>query len=189
MYAYLTTDTVRITGIEKSEVFCKYAQNNIQVNSLQHRMQVQHGDISPLIAAAREQYDIVMTNPPYAQHHTGTQSKNPLKHIAHTETTVDICQWLQFCWQSVKTKGRITMIHKTDRLPHILQCLSDKKAGVKILPIITKAGENTSRILIHITKGVNSSFTLKPPLTVYKNGVYTPHAEKILSGTQHIVWE
>ena len=178
IYAHMTSDTVYIQGIEKSDVFYQYAQNNVCANGWQNRMYIQQSDIVDLIPTAQEKYDLIMTNPPYDQSHTGTPSKNPLKHIAHTETTVNLCQWIHFCLQSVKTRGIITMIHKTDRLPHILHCVSDKKVGIKIRPIITKHGEKSSRILVHICKGINTPFILHPPITIYKNGIYTETAKK-----------
>ena len=80
------------------------------------------------------------------------------------------------------------MIHKVDRLPHILQCLSDYKVGIKVIPIITKHGQDASRVLVYMKKSVQSPFMLKPALVISKHGKYTHIAQKILNGEQAIMW-
>ena len=184
IYAHCTPDSIYVDSIEKSETFVKFAKDNIQQNGFNHRMQAICADIATFKPI--EKYAVVMTNPPYKVD-TSTPPKNPLKYIAHVETTVCLTHWIQFCLKSVIQRGVITMIHKTDRLPHIIQALGDTVVGLKVLPIITKAGIPPSRVIVHIKKGSKSPFVMYPPLTIYKNGVLTKTATKILNGQQNII--
>lgn len=184
IYAHRTPDCVLVDSVEKSEIFAKFATDNIKQNGYSHRMRVICADIATI--QPTEKYTVVMTNPPY-EINTSTPPQNPLKYIALVETTVKLADWIQFCIKSVKSNGIITMIHKMERLPDIIQALGYIKLSLKALPIITKAGTPPNRVLIHITKGGKSPFIMHPPLIIYENGTLTATATKILNGKQDII--
>lgn len=188
VYASLTGDTVHIMGVEKTDIYVTFARKNIQDNGFKNRMNIVHTDISHMQNIA-DMYDVVMTNPPYEPAHVSTPSYNPLKKVAHMESTADLQTWIRFCIKAVKPRKAVVMIHKMSRLADIVHILHPMRVGIKVRPIITKAGDNPTRVLIHITKNTNTPFVMYPPLVIYDGGTYTDTANAILHGKAHILWD
>lgn len=167
---------LRMTGVELQSEMADFARAGVTLNGLQSSAEVITGNIATAGAGA---FDIVMTNPPFAA--DGTPPPNPSLARAHMEGDIGLAAWTRFCLAALKSKGRLVMIHKADRLSEILAALSGRAGDIRILPIHSKAGQPARRIIVDAGKDRRSPDTLLPGLVLHEeSGAYTPAAEAVL---------
>ncbi len=96
-------------------------------NGASRRVRFFTGDLmTPPIRLAPASFDHVMANPPYMAQGTVRQSPHPQKAAATVESTADLDDWVRFCVLMVRHKGVVTMIHRADRLVHVLEAFSGR---------------------------------------------------------------
>lgn len=124
-------------------------------------------------------FDIVVTNPPYAER--DLPSPNPGKALAHNHTDFDLQHWLDFCLKMTKPQGKIYLINRVEALPKICLYLHNKADNITILPVYSKYGQQAKRILVSAQKDSKAPCRILPPfITHLENGEYSSEAQKIL---------
>lgn len=136
----------QITGIDISDDMLDACQKNIDLNNKQ--IKLLNEDITKW--STPENYDLVITNPPYFR---GT----PAQHNAHHNA--DIRQWTKKSLARVKPNGYFCTIIDARLADCVIAVLSDKHMGdVKILPLFSE--KNTAeRILLRAKKCVQTGAT------------------------------
>ena len=170
-------------GIEREPELAGLARFNVEANGLSERIQIITGDVFSAEAPLKTHgFDHVVTNPPFVSV-SSTSAKGMLKRRAHQEEDSDSLEkWLTFCLKRTKTKGRLTLIHRTDRLDHIICALKGRLGEVTLIPLWSKADRPSKRFILTGRKEVKAPLTLHPGLMVHTlDGTYTPQAEAILS--------
>ena len=173
---------VCLTGLEREPLLVHVAQENARHNGFSKKICFVQGDVfHKKLALVPQSFDHVITNPPFIEAGQ-TRSQSPLKARAyHSEEDKELKDWLRACLKYLKPRGTLTVIHRADRLDHLLQGLKGRVGDLKILPITSKAGQVAKRILITGRKDVGNPCILFPPFLVHeKEGLYTPEAAKIL---------
>jgi tRNA1(Val) A37 N6-methylase TrmN6 len=96
----------------------------------------------------------------------------------------DLSLWIEYAFRHLKPHGTLTLIHRADALALILAELSAQPAGaVKILPIVSRAGESAKRVIVSAIKDRKSPLELLSPLVVHKaDGGYEDICQAILNG-------
>ena len=61
-----------------------------------------------------------------------------------------------------------TIIVGTERLPDIINEATNYFGNIRVKPISSRINENSNRVIIQMTKGVNGVFSLQPPLIVHQ---------------------
>ena len=184
-YQRLNNDKINIIGIEKSSDFAKYYNENIVANNFENNFTVINDDLLN-VDLKKVSFDLVITNPPFEKDDT-YKSDNELKNIANIESTVNLESWLKFASDVIKPNGHIALIHKMERLDEILHHLHNRFGGVRILPIITKAGTQAKRVIVIAIKDSKAPLKMCDPL-ILSDGEkqYTDFTNKVLYGDMEI---
>lgn len=165
-----------LTGLERQAVLAGYAQDGLALNGLTASARIVTGDLAQRATGA---FDIVMTNPPFAD--SGTPPPDDSRAAAHMESDIDLAGWIGHCLAVLKPKGRLVMIHRADRLSDILSALAKRAGDIHIRPVYGKAGQPARRVIVDAGKDRRTPDTLLPGLVLHEDdGAYTRAAEAIL---------
>jgi tRNA1(Val) A37 N6-methylase TrmN6 len=134
-------------------------------------------------AVADQSFDAVATNPPYAQELRGRRTPVALKRAAHAMEGGDLPDWLRCAARLLKDGGRLTLIHRADRIAEVLAALPSRLGGVAIRPVAPTADAAATRILIGAVAGSRAASRLLAPLVLHDaSGRFTPEAEALHRG-------
>jgi tRNA1(Val) A37 N6-methylase TrmN6 len=100
--------------------------------------------------------------------------------------------WTRFLLAAVKDGGRITMIHRADRLADILALLGEKAGSFRIRPVQPFADAPAKRVLVQARRGGKAPLVLLPALVLHARGAeakHTAEAEAILRGEAGLGWD
>ena len=175
---------VFVTGLEIMEETVDVAKLNAKENNLKVNFCPVLGsiaDVPPKIK--KNSFDLVLSNPPFSASGTSNFSSNIQKKVAHVETGTNIEMWIKAAAAALKHKGTISLIHRADRLDHLLCALRPYFGEIIIHPLWPKPGRKANRILIKAKKGSKAPTILTTGTIIHMdNGSYTPEIESILRG-------
>lgn len=170
---------LHVTGLELQPQHADFARAGLALNGLETSAQVLTGDLANVAHGA---YDIVMTNPPFAD--GGTPPPDASLALAHMEGELDLASWLRQCLAALKPKGRLVVIHRADRLSDILGALHARAGDIRILPIHAKAGQPARRVIVDAGKDRRTPDTVLPGFILHgADGAFTTAADAVLRGT------
>ena len=175
---------VFVTGLEIMKDTVDVAKLNAEENNFKLNFRPMLGSIAdtpPTIET--NSFDLVLSNPPYAVNGTTSFSSNIQKKIAHVETNTNIEMWIKVAAAALKNKGIISLIHRADRLDHLLSALRPYFGEIIIHPLWPKSGYKANRVLIKATKGSRAPTILTAGSTIHMDdGSYTPEIDSVLRG-------
>ena len=117
-----------MTGVERDAELAALACSNVAINGLNGRIAVVECALEDYAGA----FDQVMTNPPFHESDTHTRSPQLTKASAHGETALDLAGWIEASARLLKPGGRLTLIHRADRLGDILQAFEGRFGAAAI---------------------------------------------------------
>jgi tRNA1(Val) A37 N6-methylase TrmN6 len=174
---------LNLTGLERQALLAEYAQAGVALNGLAASARIVTGDLAQ---RATGPFDIVMTNPPFAD--SGTPPPDGSRAGAHMESDIDLRGWIGHCLAVLKPKGRLVLIHRAERLSDILSALADRAGDIHIRPIYGKTGQPARRVIVDAGKDRCTPDTLLPGLVLHADdGAYTPAADAILRAGQALL--
>ncbi|GJL97554.1 MAG: methyltransferase [Hyphobacterium sp.] len=163
------------------------AQSNIAANGWTDRIGVCPGDVADFAGASA--MDQVFFNPPFFDDASVLASPSEGKRRAYLAGNTPLESWLKRANQVLKPKGRLTLIHRADRLDDILVMSRKWFGDVVVKPIAPYADQSAKRVLVSARKGVKGRLTLLSPLVLHDGSdrQYTEEAEAVLRGSDRIV--
>ena len=172
----------RVVGIEADQYLAALASENVTANRLGRRVRLLPGDIlAPPMTLKPGTYDHVMANPPHLKAERSRASPLARRRKAHIEGPADLAAWVRFGLAMARRGGRITMIHRADRLDELLTCLSEGAGALVIFPLWPKQGQPAKRVIVQARKGIATPLRLAPGLVLHDaDGGYTLHARAVL---------
>ena len=174
-------DGCRVTGLEVQPELAALARENAAENGFAGRVEIVTGDLlDPPDGIAGGSFDAVIANPPYLP---AGQSAPPdgSKAIANQEGEAALESWVRFAGRVLKHKGRLTMIHRADRLDGLCAALYPAFGDMRLLPLWPRVGAGARRVIVQARKGVRSPAALLPGLVLHEeDGRFTAEAEAIL---------
>ena len=173
---------VQCIGIDAQNPLIDLARENASANGLQDRAQFVRGDIlDPALALYAAPADQVIVNPPYLARGRATVSENPIKALANVEGDADLDAWVKAAARAVRPGGRVTFIHRVDRLPELLSAFAARFGGVVTLPLHPKENAPAHRVIVSGRLGQRDPATLLPGLILHQaDGAFTAAAQRIL---------
>lgn len=167
------------TGLEIQPELADLARRGAVLNGV--ALEVLEGDLLALPPGLRpRQFDHVLTNPPFGEVGRGTPSPSGQRERAHA-TAAGIGGWLDACLRRVAPRGRLTLVHRADRLDHILASLAGRLGGIVVHPFWPAVGEPARRIVVRGRKGSRAPLRLAPGLILHgPDGRFTAEAEAVL---------
>jgi tRNA1(Val) A37 N6-methylase TrmN6 len=167
------------------------ARANILANRWQSRARVVEADLladfkaREAMGLTKADADLVITNPPYLAEGKTRPSPDSHRQRAHTMPEGGLERWLVACHAMLKPHGALSLIHRADALPEILEALEGRFGGVSILPVYPHQGAPATRILIAAIKGSRAPLTLLTGLVLHEpDGGFTPRVEAIHRGDE-----
>jgi tRNA1(Val) A37 N6-methylase TrmN6 len=171
-YAEMARKSAGLTGVEKQINFITTDLNTL-----------------PKFGNFRE-FDHVMTNPPYIAAGRGRMPPDKSKARATVESHVALEQWISRCIKMTRSRGIFTIIHRADRLEHIMASITGVLGNIIVFPLWPShisRNKNKSisanRVIISGRKGVKSPGVLSSGIALHEGqgGEYTKEALSILA--------
>jgi tRNA1(Val) A37 N6-methylase TrmN6 len=172
---------LRVDGLELQPVLAALADQNARLNGVADRFAVHRGDAAEGHPALPEgSFDAVLSNPPHLAAGTGWPTAHPGRSLAHLESSLELAGWIGRALAWLRPRGRLTLVHRADRLGALLAALQRGAGGVRIFPLWPRAGQPAKRVLLAAVKGSRAPARLLPGLVLHRGAAYTAEAEAIL---------
>lgn len=172
----------RVTGLERDPDLVALARTNAAANGMTERFCVCRGDLLARPGPLRPgTFDHVMTNPPYHPGHAATAPETSTKRSAHL-ADADLADWVAACLRYLRPNGRLTLIHRADRLDWIVAALAGRAGDMTLCPLWpTAAAAAAKRIIVAARKSSRGPARLFRGLVLHEaDGRFTPQAEAVL---------
>lgn len=174
---------VLVTGLELQPELAGLARANAEANGFAGRLEVVEGCLTDPPSLIRGQgFDHVITNPPWYEPGTIRAPAAKTKAVGHMEGDADLATWIRVAVKFLKPKGRLSMIHRADRLGDILAVLNTCRVGeIRVFPLFARPGKPAIRVIIMARRDAKTPLEVLPGLILHEeDGGYTPMAENVL---------
>lgn len=178
-----TRSEARIALIEQDPLLVTLCRENVALNGLEHRVNVIEADVMSGASASRADNglagiaDAVVTNPPFLDAARIRASTDRRRAAAHVLPNGGLGGWLRACAGLLRSKGRLALIHRADRLDDCLRTLSADFGGVGLRIVHPRAQAPAIRVVLTAVKGSRAPLTIQPPLVLHNpDGSFTQEA-------------
>ena len=177
----------QIIQVELQERLADMNQRSILLNELEKQVSVIQDDLANLANhVGLSKVDLMLCNPPYFKVDEGS-NLNESEHylLARHEIATNLDAICQVAQQTLKTNGRLAMVHRPDRFFDILDTLRRYKLAPKRIQFVyPKPGKEANMLLVEaIRDGSLSGLKILPPLFVHQdNGDYTEAIRELYYG-------
>ena len=173
-------ETARFMGVERDALAAELARENVMMNRLTDRVRIAHGDITALGPEVRA--DQVFFNPPFFDDPSALRPPKPEKRGAWLSGEAPLPDWIRAAARVLTAKGRLTLIHRADRLADILAALEKSFGSVAIRPVLPRADQPAKRVLVTARIGGRAPLVLHAPFVLHEGETHSPAAEAVLRG-------
>ena len=184
LQAAVRSPGTEFTGVERAAAPVAWAQESIRLNAMEPRVQAITGDVGAGFAPLRlEPFDVAFSNPPFFDDATALRAPHPDKREAWMAEG-GLRSWTRFLLKAVKEGGRITVIHRADRLGDLLALLGETAGSFRVRPVHPFADEPAKRVLVRAVKTGRAPLVLLPPLVLQERetGKWRPEIDALLRG-------
>jgi len=160
------------TGLEIQEESVDMARRSVQLNQLEERISIIHGDIKEARHILEPAFfDVIITNPPYMLPDQGFKNANDQKTIARHEIRCTIDDILRTSMELLlDRKGRFYMIHRPFRLGEIISKMNQYKIEVKRLQFVHPTlDKEPTMVLIEGLRGGKTGLIVERPLSIHSS--------------------
>lgn len=168
-----------IVGVEVQKEVADMAKRSIELNNLESRIEIINKNIKEL--EYKEEFDAVVTNPPYKEKDTGLINSNKVKLISRHELEGELEDFIKVSSKVLKNKGNMYMVNRPERIVDIFEyCRIYKLEPKEMRMVYSKVKSKPTLVLIKATKNANKYLKVKEPLYIYdEEGNYTEEVLKI----------
>ena len=133
-------------------------------------------------------FDHVMSNPPFLPVDRGQRPKDLARALATIESSADLKTWIQFMDDHLRDRGTLSVIHRADRVPEILDALGGGYGDLKILECVpVDDGRPVKRAIVQAVKGASTTEVIRGSLILHNvDGSFTDAAQAILRDAHHL---
>lgn len=182
----LTTRTKSaIEGIEIQPRLADMARRSVEINGMQSRILIREGDLRELHKeTGHGVYDAITVNPPYMPLNGSDLKLNLHQAIARHEINCTLEEVIQTSFRLVKPGGKVSMVHKPQRLADIISLMRQYRLEPKRIRFVhPRAHLEANMVLIEAMRDGKPEVRLLPPLIVYnENNGYCPEIMDIYYG-------
>ena len=182
-----TRTKASIVGVEIQERLADMAERSIQLNGLSDRMFMITDDLKNLPQYfPGSKIDIILCNPPYfkVDEHSNL-NKSPHYLLARHEISTNLDQICHVAQRTLKSNGRLAMVHRPDRFLDIIETMKHYNLAPKRIQFVyPKRHKEANMLLIEAIKdGSLDGLKILPPLFIHEeDGSYTPEIHEIYYG-------
>lgn len=173
-----------IVGIELQEIMADIAKANVQNNELEDRVKIMQGDIKNYREIfKRDEFDIVVTNPPYFEFKGDINQINDLDQLAKARHNVDLSleEIVEASAFVLKNGGSFNMVFRVERLVEVFEIMRKYRLEPKrLINIFTKQDEESKICLIEGIKDAEKGLKIEKPIFVYnEKGKRSEYVDKL----------
>lgn len=175
------TEAARIVGLEIQESVAEMASRSLALNNIQNAEMVR-GDLRQATEIfGKSVFDHIVCNPPYKEYGGGLISQNQSAAIARHEIMCTLRDVAEASAALLKPGGRLSIIHRPERLTDLLTLLREYGTEPKVLrEVCSEYGKPPSMVLVEAVRGGAPKLFWEPPLFIYRpNGEYTDEINRI----------
>ena len=172
----------RIVGLEIQKDVAEMAERSVRLNSLEDKVDILCGDLKDGTEIfKRSSFDNITCNPPYKERGSGQINETDSTAIARHEILCDLEDIISVSAALLRPGGKLTMIHRPDRLIDLCCLMRKYKLEPKKLRVVHPSYNKTATmILVEAARGGRPKLFLDPPLYIYdEKGNYTDEIDKI----------
>jgi tRNA1(Val) A37 N6-methylase TrmN6 len=180
----------RFVGLEREPAAAALARENLALNGMVDRAEIVEADVGEgFRSLGRKPFDAAICNPPFFDDPGALRAPHPARAAAWMADD-GLAAWTAFLLKAVREGGRITIIHRADRLADLLSLLQPKAGSFAILPIHPFADQPAKRVLLRAVKSGRAPLRLLPPLVLHpRHGArHTPEVDAVLNGEAALSW-
>ena len=181
--------TLDVVGIERQPVLADLARENAAVNGFAARVDFVTADLTDKLTSleahglVRESFDHVAANPPYYRQGAARPPDSDTKRGAHLAEAGSLDRWFRFLVAMTRPGGTVTLIHRPEALPELLQAAQGRLGDVAVYPLFSHAGDPAHRIIVHGIKGSRAPLSLSGGMVLHdETGAYSEEADAVLRG-------
>lgn len=173
------TNASKVYGLEIQKSASELAKTNVQINSLQEKIEIICGDIANSSKFfGSESIDIVVCNPPYYKKESGQQRLTPQVALARHENTCNLNDIIANASRILKFGGKLFMIHKVQRMAEVLTaCSNNKIQPKKVTLIYPKANKPADTFIVEAKKGAQSGMEIQSIIVYNEDNSMTQQAK------------
>lgn len=155
---------LQLHGLERQSAYAELARRNAEAAGVP--LQVHAGDLRAMPAALRAlSFDHVLANPPFFPPEA-PPAADPGRDAAQREDAAP-ADWIAAALRRLRPGGRLTLIHRTERLSALLAALDGRAGDVALLPLSAREGRPAGRIIVQARKGARGPLRLLAPLVIH----------------------
>lgn len=182
--------SVDLVEIDRTE--CALAADNIHANGLSERCHIIEADLLAPEAEreraglVRESANIILSNPPFLRTDAARISPDADRARAHALPSDGLARWCRTLAWLAAPDALVSVIHRADALGELMQALEGRFGALNIRPILPRADQNASRIIVTGRKGSRAPLSIQPSFVLHQdNGQFTPDAAALHAGEFH----
>lgn len=160
-----------IVGVELQEIMADIAKENVQNNELENRVKIMQGDIKNYREIfKRDEFDVVVMNPPYFEFKGDISQINDLEQLAMARHNVDLSlgEIVEASAFVLKNGGSFNMVFRVERLVEVFEIMRKYRLEPKRLTnIFTKQDGESKICLIEGIKDAEKGLKIENPIFVY----------------------
>ena len=173
----LTTKTkANIIGVEIQEEVFSLAVKSVDYNKCNNQITIINDDINNYYKNCEsDSFDVITCNPPYFKANEKTkQNIIEQKKIARHEIKLKLDQIFKISRKLLKNNGVIAIVHRTDRLIEIIECMRKNNIEPKKIQFIySKQSKFSNMVLVEGTKNGKVGLKVLEPVIVHNSdGTY-----------------
>jgi len=158
---------LEITGIDIQEEYIDMANRSKELNKTDN-IQFVEMDIKSVHKDFKNQFDLVVTNPPFFRVNEGKINSKKDIAIARHELEVDFLTIINTANYSLKENGRFVFIQRSERLLEISKSLHDEGLSITSLQMIYPNEKASSKLFMaEAVKRKKPQLKVLPPLIIY----------------------
>ena len=182
----------KIYGIEIQDEVADMAKRSVYLNNLNDKIEIINTNIKDIFNILNpNEFDVIVTNPPYMKMNTGAINEEKKKLISRHEVECTLEDIIRISYKLLKSNGEFYMVHRAERIVDILFYLRQYKIEPKILRFIQpNLNKEPNLVLIKAVKNAGYQLNVKKPLIVYnEDGKYTDEILEIYNKEKYICQE
>lgn len=158
-----------IYGIEIQKDLADMARRSVELNKLQNYITIIQEDFRNLKNIFKnQQFDVVVSNPPYISLGQGKINPSSSRAIARHEIKGDLEDIISVSNYLLKNKGRIYLIYKSSKLVKLIITLKKYSIEPKVVKFIhPRQGESANLVLLEGVKKGKEELKIEDPIFQY----------------------
>ncbi|AVX05227.1 tRNA(1)(Val) (adenine(37)-N(6))-methyltransferase [Maritalea myrionectae] len=138
----------------------------------------------------QDHFDSVIANPPYFDEKTVSLPNDNYGKRAHAHGIDCLERWVKAAVSCARAGGEVIFIHRAAELQKLMKYYDRRLGNITILPIVSRPGQQASRVLVRGYKGSKAPCKLLSPLSLHgtEGRKFTPQLQAILMGNDKLHW-